>query len=140
MSLKINGFDVKLVDSNPPGSQQAGPYTGFNPSTTILYKGHKRPGRDDVAAFQSDAIWERDFPVPMRDSVTLRADIFRPTTEQKVPAILLWSPYGKDNNGEGVLKLLCGDKILLTSETYRCARFTFATRSLRCALQSNEYL
>ncbi|KAH6618436.1 Alpha/Beta hydrolase protein [Boeremia exigua] len=108
MSLTINGIDVKLVDANPPGSQQAGPYTGFNPSSTILHKGHKRPGRDDVAAFRSDAVWEKDVPVPMRDGVTLRADIFRPTTGQKVPAILLWSPYGKDNNGVHGLHLQPG--------------------------------
>lgn len=100
MSLKINGFDVELVDASAPGSQHAGPYSGFDPSTTILSKGHKRPGRDDVAAFQSDAVWEKDFAVPMRDGVKLRADIFRPTGEGKVPAILHWSPYGKDNNGE----------------------------------------
>lgn len=100
MSLRINNFDVELVDANAPGSEHAGPYSGFGPSKTILSRGHKRPGRDDVAAFQSDAVWEKDFAVPMRDGVTLRADIFRPTTDQKVPAILCWSPYGKDNNGE----------------------------------------
>ncbi|KAF2647739.1 alpha/beta-hydrolase [Lophiostoma macrostomum CBS 122681] len=108
MSLKINGFDVELVDANPPGSEQSGPYSGFNPSKTILHKGHKRPGRDDVAAFQSDVVWERDFAVPMRDGVKLRADIFRPTTEEKVPAILFWSPYGKDNNGVHGLHLQPG--------------------------------
>ncbi|KAF3031121.1 hypothetical protein E8E11_000306 [Didymella keratinophila] len=108
MSFTINGFQVELVDANPPGSQQSGPYSGFNPSTTILYKGHRRPGREDVAPFQSDAIWEKDFAVPMQDGVTLRADIFRPTGEQKVPAILLWSPYGKDNNGVHGLHLQPG--------------------------------
>ncbi|CAI9629302.1 unnamed protein product [Alternaria burnsii] len=108
MSLSINGYQVELVDCNPPGSKQSGPYSGFSPSTTLLNKGHKRPGRDDVAAFQSDAIWEKDFAVPMRDGVTLRADIFRPTGEQKVPAILLWSPYGKDNNGVHGLHLQPG--------------------------------
>ncbi|KZM28339.1 uncharacterized protein EKO05_0010454 [Ascochyta rabiei] len=106
MSLKINGFDVELVDANPPGSEHAGPYSGFNPSSKVLPKGHKR--RDDVAAFQCDTIWEKDFAVPMRDGVKLRADIFRPTTSDQVPAILMWSPYGKDNNGVHGLHLQPG--------------------------------
>lgn len=134
MSLKINGFDVELVDANPPGSEQAGPYSGFDPSKKILPKGHKRPGRDDVAAFQSDAVWEKDFAVPMRDGVKLRADIFRPTTDEKVPAILFWSPYGKDNNGELLPSFLLGIMNLLTYVASRCAWPPFATGSLWRAL------
>jgi predicted acyl esterase len=98
MSLNINGFDVELVDANAPGSKHAGPYSGFNPSTTTLPKGHKR--QEHLAAFQVETVWDKDFAVPMRDGVTLRTDIFRPTGSVKVPAILHWSPYGKDNNGE----------------------------------------
>ncbi|KAH7134862.1 Alpha/Beta hydrolase protein [Dendryphion nanum] len=97
MSLKINGFDVELVDANAPGSKEAGPYSGFNPSTTTLAKGHRR--QEHLAPFQTDTVWEKDFAVPMRDGIKLRADIFRPTGSEKVPAIIHWSPYGKDNNG-----------------------------------------
>ncbi|MGI6217736.1 MAG: CocE/NonD family hydrolase [Coriobacteriales bacterium] len=44
-------------------------------------------------------ICEQDVAVPMRDGVKLYADIFRPSdTDEKVPAILAWSNYGKRCN------------------------------------------
>ncbi|KAH7357515.1 Alpha/Beta hydrolase protein [Pyrenochaeta sp. MPI-SDFR-AT-0127] len=97
MSLEINGFNVHLVDATPPGDEKAGVYSGFNPSVQTLPKGYRR--QDNLAAIQVDTIWERDVAVPMRDGIKLRADIFRPTAPDKVPAILHWSPYGKDGNG-----------------------------------------
>jgi uncharacterized protein len=36
-----------------------------------------------------------DVPVPMDDGLTLRADVFRPLGEGKVPVILTCGPYGK---------------------------------------------
>lgn len=36
-----------------------------------------------------------DVPVPMRDGDEILIDIFRPDTEQSVPTIVAWSPYGK---------------------------------------------
>lgn len=36
--------------------------------------------------------------VPMRDGVVLVADVFRPDTRQKVPAILVRTPYGRKGN------------------------------------------
>ncbi|KAH7072038.1 Alpha/Beta hydrolase protein [Paraphoma chrysanthemicola] len=106
MSLKINGFDVDLVDANAPGSEAAGPYSGFNPSTTKLPEGHRR--QENLAAFQVETVWDKDFAIPMRDGVTLRADIFRPIGSVQVPAIVHWSPYGKDNNGVHGLHLQPG--------------------------------
>lgn len=97
MSLKINGFEVELVDATPPGQEQAGPYSGFKPATTTLPKGHRR--QEGFAPFQADTILDKDFAVPLRDGVTIRADIFRPATDEKVPEIVIWSPYGKDGNG-----------------------------------------
>jgi predicted acyl esterase len=35
----------------------------------------------------------------MRDGVKLYSDIFHPTGPVKVPAIVMWSPYGKSGNG-----------------------------------------
>ena len=40
-------------------------------------------------------IIERDVAVPMRDGVALRADVYRPETEQRVPAIVTRTPYDK---------------------------------------------
>src|SRR5690348_7709977 len=36
-----------------------------------------------------------DAPIPMEDGVTLRADVFRPTTDGAYPLILSYGPYAK---------------------------------------------
>jgi len=41
-------------------------------------------------------IWERDVMVPMRDGVKLCADIYRPSTREKVPALLAFGPHNKE--------------------------------------------
>ncbi len=38
---------------------------------------------------------ERDLTVTLRDGIRIYADIYRPDTDEKVPAIVNWSPYGK---------------------------------------------
>ena len=48
---------------------------------------------------QSDTVYERDVTVVLRDDTKLRADVFRPDTDDKVPALLVWSPYGKTGTG-----------------------------------------
>jgi len=40
-------------------------------------------------------IFERDLPIEMDDEVTLRCDVFRPDTTEKVPVIMTLGPYGK---------------------------------------------
>jgi putative CocE/NonD family hydrolase len=40
----------------------------------------------------------RDVRVPMRDNITLSADIYRPKKEDKYPAIVVRTPYGKTSN------------------------------------------
>ena len=42
--------------------------------------------------------WQFDVPVPMRDGVVLRADVYLPEKEGKYPVILIRSPYGKGAN------------------------------------------
>ena len=39
---------------------------------------------------------EKNVRIPMRDGVHLAADIYRPRTDRKVPALLALSPYGKE--------------------------------------------
>jgi len=41
-------------------------------------------------------ILERNVPVPMRDGVVLRANVYRPDTDLPVPALICRLPYGKD--------------------------------------------
>src|SRR5882757_1527985 len=43
-----------------------------------------------------DMLLDRDVDVAMRDGAKLKADIFRPATAEKVPAILNLGPYQKD--------------------------------------------
>ena len=45
---------------------------------------------------QHELNFERDVPVKMRDGVTLRADICRPTADGKFPVLLTRTPYDKN--------------------------------------------
>jgi uncharacterized protein len=49
------------------------------------------------AADQYAVTYERSAKIQMRDGVTLRADIYRPTAEGKFPVLLQRTPYNKDN-------------------------------------------
>jgi predicted acyl esterase len=69
----------------------------LNPSVTELPKGHKRTPAN--RAFEADTVFEKDIAIPLRDGLKLYVDVFRPKTDSKVPAILIWSPYGKTGNG-----------------------------------------
>jgi putative CocE/NonD family hydrolase len=42
---------------------------------------------------------ERNVAIPMRDGITLRADVFRPEPEGRYPVLLSRTPYDKTNNG-----------------------------------------
>ncbi|KAH8886239.1 alpha/beta-hydrolase [Thozetella sp. PMI_491] len=71
----------------------------FGPCKEVLPKGwQKAEGR---RALDEDLILETDIPIILRDGATIRADIFRPvlSDNEPVPAILAWSPYGKQGNG-----------------------------------------
>ncbi|KAK7225128.1 hypothetical protein V2G26_013131 [Clonostachys chloroleuca] len=73
------------------------------PQALILPKGHqKRPGSRPLP---SNIVLERDQALTLRDGTKIFADIYRPETAQniKVPAIVMWSPYGKSSTGLIVL-------------------------------------
>lgn len=92
-------FKVHFCDLLPPDAHpELTHYEGFNPSSTILPKGHiKNKG---WKALPCDMHYERDVTVTMRDGIKLYTDVFRPVTEEKVPAILPYSPYGKSGTGD----------------------------------------
>jgi uncharacterized protein len=56
------------------------------------------------AADQYAVTYERNVAVKMRDGVTLRADIYRPTADGKFPVLLQRTPYNKDNGVDFGLK------------------------------------
>jgi predicted acyl esterase len=72
----------------------------FKPCTQTLHQGWvKAPGRRPLA---EDLIFEKDSAIPLRDGLRMWADIFRPpsSSNEPVPAIIAWSPYGKEGNGQ----------------------------------------
>jgi len=92
-------FEIHYCDLLPPDANpELTHYDGFKPSSQILQKGHvKQAG---WRALPCDMHYERDVTVPMRDGVKLYTDVFRPVTDEKVPAILPYSPYGKSGTGD----------------------------------------
>jgi predicted acyl esterase len=97
--LKQQFPDLVYTPLLAPGKHPVFTYNGFHPGKVDhLPRGHvKEPG---YQAFPVDVTWEHDQVIPMRDGITLYGDVFRPSNEEeKVPAIIPWSPYGKVGSG-----------------------------------------
>lgn len=73
-------------------------YPGFRQETVVLKAGSVR--REGAKPLTCDILLERDVPIKLRDGVTIYADVFRPTDGKPCPAILVWSPYGKEIGGQ----------------------------------------
>lgn len=73
-------------------------YPGFRQETLVLKAGSVR--REGAKPLTCDILLERDVPIKLRDGVTIYADVFRPTDGKPCPAILAWSPYGKEIGGQ----------------------------------------
>ncbi len=82
-----------LFKKSPDISNSRG-YSGFHPETKILPRGHVR--YEGKKPLPCDIILERDAAITLRDGTVIYADIFRPVTEEKIPAILSISPFGKE--------------------------------------------
>jgi predicted acyl esterase len=97
MSTKVGSIEV-LQTSISPLTAEFARYEKFKPSVTTLPKGFRRTAEN--RHFDTDTLWERDIQIPMRDGTILYGDIFRPViTSEKVPILLVWSPYGKSGVG-----------------------------------------
>lgn len=72
-----------------------GAFSYFEPGTMLLKKGWQLDPK--FKPLECDIIFEKDVPLKMRDGVTIYTDIYRPVTEEKVPGIIAWSPYGKSS-------------------------------------------
>lgn len=97
MTLSISGFDVAVSPTIPPEHEAASQSTPFHPSVKELPAGFRKT--QESAPFTVDTIFEKDVNVPMRDGKNIYCDIFRPKGKDQIPAILVWSPYGKGGNG-----------------------------------------
>ncbi|KAL5364423.1 hypothetical protein BJX96DRAFT_168262 [Aspergillus floccosus] len=93
--FKVGSVDVKMRDATKPQTAPA------EPRSTMLPAGHKK--RPDCRALVSPIIFDQDQILTLRDGTKIRADIFRPVGDEKVPAIVMWGPYGK--SGTGLLNL-----------------------------------
>ncbi|CAF3479469.1 hypothetical protein SNK05_007567 [Fusarium graminearum] len=105
MPLPPLPFEVPIEHINPPKVGQGG-YVGLNPHTETLPKGWKFD-HPDAKPLNCDILAEHDVAFKMRDGVTLYADIYRPPqSDEPVPAIICWSPFGKKFNGLMSLSLM----------------------------------
>ncbi len=98
------GIEVIFRKSTPMSDPKC-KYPGFKPGTTTLPRGSVH--RKGALPLPCDIIFERDVAVTMRDGVTIYVDVFRPAGDEKVPAIVAWSPYGK-KGGQQTLDQLPG--------------------------------
>lgn len=73
-------------------------YPGFKQETVVLKKGTVR--REGAMPLPCDILLERDVPVTLRDGTVIYTDVFRPVADSKYPAIMAWSPYGKEIGGQ----------------------------------------
>ena len=89
--------------------------TEFKTETLLLKKGTIR--REGTMPLPCDIIMEKDVPVTLRDGTVIYTDIFRPADEKKHPALLAWSPYGKELGGQMLddVPLRAGVKLSATS-------------------------
>ena len=89
-------IDVAFRQANHDFSKR---WLDFGPSTQVLPKGWmKAPGRRPL---DEDLIFQKDVAIPLRDGLRIFANVFRPpsSSNEPVPAIIAWSPYGKEGNG-----------------------------------------
>lgn len=90
-----NGKPLEVpVRAALPVSAVSARYTGFKPETVLLKKGSIR--LKGYRPLPCDIILERDVAIVLRDGVTIYTDVFRPADEEKHPAIMAMSPYGKE--------------------------------------------
>lgn len=104
MPVKFS-LEIPIEELKAPEIGHGG-YEGLNPRTEILPKGHQTAaGR---RALPCDIQVDHDVAIKVRDGCTLYADVYRPpnSLNERTPAILCWSPFGKKFNGIESLRLM----------------------------------
>lgn len=71
-------------------------WRGFKPGTTVLPAGTS--WSDGGRKTTCDIVLERDVAMLLRDGTRIYLDVYRPVTETPLPAIISWSPYGKQGS------------------------------------------
>ncbi|KAE8386322.1 Alpha/Beta hydrolase protein [Aspergillus alliaceus] len=88
--MALSRCPLPLPEENPS-------YPGFHPSVTEPPAGHKR--RENSRPLHQPMVFERDHALRLRDEIMIYADIYRPTDNIPVPAIMVWGPYRKSGGG-----------------------------------------
>jgi predicted acyl esterase len=80
-------------------------YQGFSPHSEVLKKGSQPYGARQL---EGDIQIDHDVEIVVRDGARLYVDIYRPpgSENQKVPAVLSWSPYGKKYSSKEMLPMV----------------------------------
>jgi predicted acyl esterase len=94
----MSDFTIHSVQHpNPPEKDTK--YDGDSTfSSTILSTGWR--SKEGARALEAPLIFDKNVQIPMRDGLRLYADILRPQSDEKVPVILVYSPYGKTGRGK----------------------------------------
>ncbi|KAG7405483.1 Cocaine esterase [Fusarium oxysporum f. sp. rapae] len=95
-----DAFPIYLRRASPVNAPRAR-YPGFHPQSLVLKKGTIRSR--GALELPCDIIFERDVPVTLRDGVVMYTDIFRPIGNGTYPAIVAWSPYGKEIGAQALV-------------------------------------
>ncbi len=69
---------------------------GALPATQALAAENEVQSQQEMQQASKRLIIEKEVEMPMRDGVVLRGDIYRPDTDEPVPAIIKRTPYDKD--------------------------------------------
>ena len=75
------------------------------------------PQPGDYSPATYEVIEERDHDAPMRDSVKLKIDIFRPKAEGRFPAVLQQTPYNKNGQAARAKKFAARGYVVINSDS-----------------------
>jgi uncharacterized protein len=93
-------IEIPYAAQRPLTDSGAG-YAGFKTEQTILHKGYvAEKGR---RPFSTETVLDRDTAIKLRDGTIIYADIYRPVTKEKVPAIISYGPAGKHATQQNML-------------------------------------
>lgn len=88
-------FQTETIDViyDPMQHYPSAMHPGVKRRTELLKKGSRQG--EEAMPLKCDMIFDGDVPIEMDDGTVIFCDIIRPVTEEKVPAIISYSPYGK---------------------------------------------
>ncbi|KZL75671.1 x-pro dipeptidyl-peptidase c-terminal non-catalytic domain-containing protein [Colletotrichum incanum] len=97
-TTQMLGLQIPIEPLSSPIVGRDG-YSGLKPRTETLPKGWKHP-HVDARPLPCEIQVDHDVPITTRDGTILYADVLRPpNTDEKVPALICWSPFGKKFSG-----------------------------------------